>query len=67
MLVASDFNTNFLAPEGRTLDKYIMEAMDAAGLECISCNFLLRHKSWLKDVRTWCMRHGGRGAHSLTD
>ena len=65
--MVNDFNTDLAAPEGRARDEDISAAMAAARLEYLSWHFLPRHKLWMKDGRTWCMRRGGREVRSQTN
>ena len=44
LLVAGDLNTNLTAPEERTQDEEIAEAISAAGLEDMSGHFLSQNK-----------------------
>ena len=67
LLVSGDINTNLTAPEGRTQDEDIAEAIAEAGLEDMSGNFLSQKKSWLKYGRAWCMHRRGRELRSQTN
>ena len=67
LLVAGDFNTNLSAPKRWTRDEEIAVAMDTAGLENMSENFLPRKKLWLKESRTWCIHRGGWEVRSQTN
>ena len=59
-LAVGNFNADFAVPEGRTQDEDITTDMARAGLEDLSRHFFPWHKPWLRDSRTWFMRHEGR-------
>ena len=67
ILAVRDFSTDLAAPEDREMDEGTTSALAKEGLEYMSNHFLPRHKTWLKDGRTWALHRGGWGVHSRTD
>ena len=54
-------------PEESLRAKNIAVAMANSGLVDMSSPLLPRPKSWLRDGRTWIMRHGDQLVHSQTN
>ena len=55
LLVAGDFNSNLVEPEGDRRGDDIVAAMATEGLEDILAHFLPLQRSWCRDGRTWSM------------
>ena len=67
ILVAGNFNADLSNPEGTTCTEEIATALVSAGLEEMINHFLPRRKPWLRDGRTWSMRHRDQVVRSQTD
>ena len=67
LLVAGNFNTDLVKPEGTTRVEEIAAELAAADLEDMSAHFLPRYKPWSRDRHTWGMRHGDQVVYSQTN
>ena len=67
LIVAGDFSVELEKIGGRGRDEEIMSAVETAGLEDLSGNFLPRRRVWCKDKRTWEVVSQGKAVRSWTD
>ena len=67
LMVAGYLNTNSATPGGSKHMEEITASISTSGMQDISTHFLLHHKYWAWDRRTWCMRHLVRKVWSRTE
>ena len=67
LLMAGDFNTQILEPEGDRRGEEIAATLATERIKDMSEHFLLRRSSWCLDRRTWSMIRAGREVRYQTD
>ena len=67
MLVTENINADLYKPEETTRAEEIYTALASVFLEDTSSHFLQRHKTWLRDGRTWIIWRGHQLVRSQTN